>query len=245
MNDRLASAVLPPGQRIYAVGDVHGCRDQLDAMHQAIAADLRERPQGDAQGRPQGDVLVIHLGDYIDRGPDSAGVIARLLAPLVIPGVRVLNLMGNHEDMLLGALAGRRVDAEVWISNGGHAALQSWGVPPRTPAKRWGELIPAPHLAFMRGLALMHRAGGYVFVHAGVRPGLALAAQSRQDLLWIREPFLSTMVRHEAVVVHGHTPEDSMPVLRTNRIGLDTGAVLGGPLTCGVFEGERVRFLQT
>lgn len=237
MNERLAPATLPPGQRIYAVGDVHGCLDQLDAMHRAIAADLRARPHDDS--------VVIHLGDYIDRGPDSAGVIARLLAPFGVPGVRVVNLMGNHEDLLLGALEGRRREIEVWMSNGGHAALASWGVPPRTPAKRWGELIPAAHIDFMRALPMMHRAGGYVFVHAGVRPGLTLAAQSREDLLWIREPFLSTHKPHEAVVVHGHTPEESGPVVRANRIGLDTGAVLGGPLTCAVFEADRVGFLQT
>jgi serine/threonine protein phosphatase 1 len=237
MNERLAPAVLPQGQRIYAVGDVHGCLDQLDAMHRAIGADLRARPHPDP--------LVIHLGDYIDRGPDSAGVIGRLIAPFPIPGVRVLNLVGNHEDLLLGALDGRRMETDVWIANGGHAALQSWGVPPRTPPKRWAELIPAPHLDFIRALGVMHRAGGYVFVHAGVRPGLALATQTRQDLLWIREPFLSSHAVHEAVVVHGHTPEDGTPVIRANRIGLDTGAVLGGPLTCGVFEGDRIRFIQT
>lgn len=237
MNERLAPATLPPGQRIYAVGDVHGCLEQLDAMHRAIAADLRARPNA--------DTLVIHLGDYIDRGPDSAGVIGRLIAPFAVPGVRVVNLVGNHEDLLLGALQGRRREVEVWMSNGGHAALQSWGVPPRTAPKHWGELIPAPHIAFMRGLSVMHRAGGYVFVHAGVRPGIALSAHTREDLLWIREPFLSTDKQHEAVVVHGHTPEDSDPVMRANRIGLDTGAVLGGPLTCGIFETNRVRFIQT
>lgn len=236
MNERLAPAVLPPGQRIYAVGDVHGCLDRLEAMHRAIGEDLRAHPHADP--------LVIHLGDYIDRGPDSAGVIGLLIAPFPVPGVRVVNLVGNHEDLLLGALAGQRTDAEVWIANGGHTALSSWGVPPRTPSKRWEALLPAPHLAFIRALPLMHRAGGYVFVHAGVRPGVALEKQSRQDLLWIREPFLLSTVMHEAVVVHGHTPEDAEPVVRANRIGLDTGAVLGGPLTCGVFETDRLRFLS-
>lgn len=236
MNERLAPAALPAGQRIYAVGDVHGCIEQLDAMHRAIAADLRVRPHH--------DVIVIHLGDYIDRGPDSAGVIGRLIAPFPVAGVRTVNLAGNHEDLLLGALEGRRTEAEVWIANGGHATLASWGVPPRTPARRWSGFIPPPHLAFLRGLSVMHRAGGYVFVHAGVRPGLSLVAQTRQDLLWIREPFLSSDVVHEAVVVHGHTPEEGEPVVRANRIGLDTGAVLGGPLSCGVFEADRMGFLQ-
>ena len=236
MNERLAPAALPPGQRIYAVGDVHGCLDQLDAMHRAIAADL--------VARPHADPLVIHLGDYIDRGPESAGVIARLIAPFPVAGVRVVNLVGNHEDLLLGALDGKRREIEVWMSNGGHAALHSWGVPPRTPPRQWAALIPAAHIGFIRALALMHRAGGYVFVHAGVRPGLTLAEQTREDLLWIREPFLSSDKPHEAVVVHGHTPEESDPVVRANRIGLDTGAVLGGPLTCAVLEADRVGFIQ-
>jgi len=237
----LAPATLPPGQRIYAVGDVHGCLDQMEAMHQAIAADLRDRPVADP--------LVIHIGDYIDRGPDSAGVIGRLIAPFpAAPGTKppcTLNLIGNHEDLLLGALDGKRMEAEVWLGNGGHASLQSWGVPPRTRPGRWASLIPPPHLAFMRGLALLHRAGGYVFVHAGLRPGLRIADQSRQDLLWIREPFLSSEVMHEAVVVHGHTPEDQQPVVRRNRIGIDTGAVLGGKLTCAVLEADTMAFLFT
>jgi serine/threonine protein phosphatase 1 len=236
MNERLAPAALPPGQRIYAVGDVHGCLDQLLALHRAIAAHLRAHPHPDP--------LLLHLGDYIDRGPDSAGVIARLLGAPPAAGLRMVNLLGNHEDMLLAALAGSRMDAEIWIANGGHAALASWGVPPRAARRQWQALIPAPHLAFLRGLALTHRAGGYVFVHAGLRPGIAIASQTRQDLLWIREPFLSAEAMHEAVVVHGHTPEDSQPVVRPNRIGLDTGAVLGGPLTCAVLEADRLEFLQ-
>lgn len=241
MNPALAPASLPPGQRVYAVGDVHGCLDQLDEMHQRIVADLRARPCA--------QVLVIHLGDYIDRGPDSAGVIGRLIAPFPappgMPSPAVVNLVGNHEDLLLNALAGRRMEAEIWLGNGGHAALASWGVAPRTPPKQWAQAIPPPHLEFLRTLALTHRAGGYLFVHAGIRPGLRLEDQTRQDLLWIREPFLSATAAHEAVVVHGHTPEEPHPVVRANRIGLDTGAVLGGALSCAILEGDTIAFIQT
>lgn len=253
----LAPASLPPGLRVYAVGDVHGCLDQLCELHGAIARDLMTRPvaagpemAGSEIAGPEmaAQTVVIHLGDYIDRGPDSAGVLDRLIAPFAAPpGVvapSVVNLLGNHEEMLLDALDGRRGSADMWLANGGVESLQSWGVPRRTPPKRWGGLIPPAHVAWMRGLPVMHRLGGYVFVHAGVRPGVAIEAQAREDLLWIREPFLSSETPLGAVVVHGHTPEEPYPVVRANRIGMDTGAVLGGVLSCVVLEGDSMAFLQ-
>ena len=236
----LAPASLPPGQRIYAVGDVHGCSDRLRAMHREIARDLVADPVAEAQ--------VVHLGDYVDRGPDSAGVIELLLQPPFPPGgdgpvPRVVNLMGNHEEMMLTALA----DADTaphWIANGGDASLESWGVALRTRARDWAAAVPPRHLAFMRGLPLMHAAGGYIFVHAGLRPRVPLARQSRLDMLWIREPFLSYAGDFPGVVVHGHTP-DGEPVVRHNRIGIDTGACMGGSLTCLVLEADQMRFLRT
>ncbi len=238
-----APGSLPPGVRVYAVGDVHGCLEQLAALHQAIGADLAERPV-----HSNAAAVLVHLGDYIDRGPDSSGVVARLMAPLVVPpGVvapEVVCLMGNHEDMLLGALDGQRGSAELWLGNGGVESLQSWGVPWRTPVRRWAGLLPAAQMEFLRGLPLLHRLGGYVFVHAGLRPGVPMEGQTRQDMLWIREPFLSSDAELGAVVVHGHTPEESLPVVRANRIGMDTGAVLGGMLSCVVLEGETMGFLQ-
>ncbi len=235
VTQRLAPASLPPGERVYAIGDVHGCLDQLDEMHQLIAKDLAARPGVRA--------TVVHLGDYIDRGPDSAGVIRRLIAPPAGLG-RVVNLMGNHEDMLLDALNGGRGAAEIWLHNGGVASLESWGVPPRQRPKDWAGMIPATEIAFLRGLSLTHRQGGYLFVHAGVRPGKALDEQTEHDLLWIREPFLSFEGALPAVVVHGHTPEEPQPVVRANRIGMDTGAVLGGMLSCVVLEADRMGFIQ-
>jgi serine/threonine protein phosphatase 1 len=235
MTASLAPAALPEGQRIYAIGDVHGCADQLRALHGQIARDLAADPAAEA--------VLVHLGDYVDRGPDSAGVIEALLQPFPPgPAPRVVNLMGNHEAMLLAALEDAEAAAH-WLANGGDAALESWGVPLRARAREWEAALPGRHLAFLRGLKLMHAAGGYLFVHAGLRPKVPLARQSRLDMLWIREPFLSFDGDLPAVVVHGHTPDDA-PVIRRNRIGIDTGACMGGCLTCVVLQGDRLRFLH-
>jgi serine/threonine protein phosphatase 1 len=233
----LAPATLPPGQRIYAIGDVHGCADRLAEMHRLVRADLAARPIATA--------TVVHLGDLIDRGPDSAGVVEFVLQPWPDePAPTVVNLLGNHEDMMLIAVAsGDAEAAEHWIANGGDESLASWEVPPDTPPEQWWRAVPPTHLGFLRGLSLMHRAGGYLFVHAGLRPDVLLERQTRHDLIWIREPFLSWDGPLPAVVVHGHTPAAD-PTVRFNRIGIDTGAVLGGRLTCAVLERETLGFLQ-
>ncbi len=235
----LAPASLPEGMRVYAIGDVHGCADRLRVLHGEIARDLAARPVADAQ--------VVHLGDYVDRGPDSAGVVELLLQPFPQEGdgprPLVVNLMGNHEDMMLTALADPDAVPH-WLANGGDTSLESWDVPLRGRARDWVAAVPPRHLALLRGLRLMHAAGGYVFVHAGLRPLTPLAQQSRLDMLWIREPFLSFEGELPAVVVHGHTPSHD-PVVRGNRIGIDTGACMGGRLTCAVLEGDRLGFLQS
>jgi serine/threonine protein phosphatase 1 len=230
-----APASLPPNQRVYAIGDVHGCLDRLAAMHASIAADLAARPVREP--------LLVHLGDYVDRGPDSAGVVARLAGRVTMPDVPTVNLMGNHEHMMLDAVASGESEAtELWLANGGTESLRSWGVPRSAQPKDWASYLPTPHLLFVRDLAVYHEAGGYLFVHAGVRPGIPLAQQSRHDLMWIREPFLSSKGSFGAVVVHGHTPRQE-PVVRPNRIGIDTGAVIGGVLTCVVLEADRLGFI--
>lgn len=232
---RPAPAALPPGLRLYAVADIHGCSDKLDAIHALIAAD--------AAAAAEPARVIVYLGDYVDRGPDSRGAIARVLAPPI--AATVVALCGNHEAMMLAALENPADEAAValWLANGGAATLRSYGLTGGEEPAVWRDALPPDHLAFLRRLALRHRAGGYLFVHAGIRPGVALEAQAEHDLLWIRDPFLASAADHGAVVVHGHTPERA-PVIRRNRIGLDTGAVYGGPLTAAVFWADRMALLQ-
>jgi len=233
----VAPATLPPGQRVYAIGDVHGCLDRLVALHEMIAEDQAERP-------PQ-RVTLIHLGDYVDRGTDSAQVVDWLINGPPVAADEIINLMGNHEQMMLAAVAGADKDApDHWLGNGGADSLLSWGIGRTVPPAEWASRLPRPHLIFLRDLAISHRIGPYMFVHAGIRPGVPLDKQSRHDMLWIREPFLQSLDDHGAVIVHGHTPKREPIVLR-NRIAIDTGAVLGGALTCVVLEDDTLGFLQS
>ncbi|HJS86950.1 MAG TPA: metallophosphoesterase family protein [Acetobacteraceae bacterium] len=229
-----APARLPAGRRVYAIGDIHGCLAQLNALHEAIAADLAARPAAAP--------LLVHIGDYVDRGPDSAGVIERLRHGPPIAGVPTVNLKGNHEQTMMEALAGERAAGTDWLFHGGKLALASYGIDPDGPREAWKTAVPETHLAFLQGLTMMHREGGYLFVHAGIRPGVPLEEQAPEDLLRIRQPFLFTEQALGVVVVHGHTPVKT-PVVRRNRIGIDTGAVFGGDLTCIVLEGATLRFL--
>ncbi len=231
----LAPGTLPPGLRVYAIGDVHGCADRLAALHGGIRAD--------AEARPVARIQLVHLGDYVDRGPDSAGVLELLLGPPPVAGAGVVTLVGNHEAMMLDACA---PDASAgalrfWLENGGAETLESYGADPADPG--WPDHIPPEHLALLRRCPISHAAGDYLFVHAGVRPEVPLDRQDPFDLLWIREPFLSWRGRLGAVVVHGHTPTP-VPAIRDHRIGIDTGACFGGDLTCLVLEADRMAFLM-
>ncbi len=235
---------VPEGTRVYAVGDVHGCAGLLDRLHGLI--------RDDASGAPESRKVVIYLGDYVDRGADSAGVIDRLLAE-PLPGFEVVYLKGNHEDFMLRFLENPSVGA-LWLMNGGGATLASYGVtetrPGRLPGREDGlseafrARLPTAHLNFLEGLRLTHREGDFVFVHAGIRPGVPLDDQTQDDLLWIREPFLGSLADRGFVVVHGHTPVDS-PELLFNRINVDTGAVWTGRLTAVVLHAEGQYFLDT
>jgi serine/threonine protein phosphatase 1 len=225
---------LPRGRRVYAVGDIHGCRDKLEALHALIAADFAARPTRRA--------VLVHLGDYIDQGPDSAGVVSLLASGAAPVGMPVVNLLGDHERMLLDGLAGDRAAATDWLWAGGKAALASWGLDAGLPREQWEAALPASHVGWLRGLALTHREGDYLFVHAGIRPGLPLSDQSRDDLVTMRQPFLSTEQDFGVIVVHGHSSSPSVHI-GTNRIGIDTGAGIGGRLTCAVLEDDGVGLL--
>lgn len=229
-----APATLPAGRRVYAIGDIHGCAEQLAHLHAMIRADLAERPTE--------SVALVHIGDYVDRGPDTAGVIAHLVAGPPVPGATVVNLLGNHEHTMIEALSGDRAAATDWLFAGGRSSLESYGVDPDSPRETWAAAVPDSHQAFLRGLTLMHREGGYAFVHGGVRPGVPLDQQARDDLLRLRAAFLYSERDFGAVVVHGHTPVKA-PVVKHNRIAIDTGAVFGGPLTCVVLEADRMGFI--
>jgi serine/threonine protein phosphatase 1 len=229
-----APASLPPMSRVYAIGDIHGCDEQLANLHEMIAEDLARRPVDQP--------VLLHIGDYVDRGADTAGVLRRLLDGSPIAGVRVVNLIGNHDETMLNALSGDRPAATDWLFAGGRPALESYGIDPDSPRETWPESVPSEHLDFLRSLTLVHREGGYFFAHAGIRPGVLLERQVREDLLRMRQPFLYSEAEFGAVVVHGHTPVKA-PVVRHNRIAIDTGAVFGGKMTCLVLEGETLGFL--
>jgi serine/threonine protein phosphatase 1 len=241
----LGEAKAPPGMRLYGIGDVHGCDELLAEMHAQINRDLAARGVGDYR--------IVHVGDYVDRGPDSRAVIERL-ARMCDADPRVLCLRGNHDDLLLDFMAEEPGAAENFFANGGEATVASYGVHVGLIASLLGshgglgarlrEAMPAHHRAFVEGLALSARFGDFFFCHAGIRPGVALDAQVKDDLIWIREGFLDCSADLGVVVVHGHTPtKDRRPDVRPNRIDIDTGAVFGGPLTCVAIEGSEVRFL--
>jgi serine/threonine protein phosphatase 1 len=232
------------GYRAYAIGDVHGRLDLLDGLLAQIAADHQARG---GEVKP----LLVLLGDLIDRGPDSRGVLERLLRP-PLPGFQFVALCGNHEEALLRLLDDEEAGLlERWLHFGGDACVRSYGIDPVWLAsqpefeaiQRVRQLIPFAHQEFLRSMADTLRFGDYLFVHAGIRPGVALDRQQPVDLRWIREPFLSDPRNHGMMVVHGHTIFDE-PQVRGNRIGIDTGAYRRGVLTALMVDGTQRYWLQ-
>ena len=233
-------AAVPQGQRVYAVGDIHGRLDLFEPLIAAIEAD-------DAASAPA-ETTVILLGDLVDRGPDSAGVVARAREWQQQRAVRIL--AGNHEEMFLSSFE----DTEVlrhFLRFGGKETVLSYGID--RDAYNAAEIeevqsmmeaaVPRADREFLESFEDMIAIGDYLFVHAGIAPDVPFEEQRRKDLRWIREPFLSHGEPHGAVVVHGHTISDE-PVDRGNRIGIDTGAYSSGRLTALVLEGTTRRFIE-
>jgi serine/threonine protein phosphatase 1 len=231
-------AHVPPGRRLYAIGDIHGRLDLLDAALAKIADD--DAARGSAQ------TTVIVLGDLVDRGPDSVGVVERLRR-LAESGTDIRLLLGNHEEVFLLALGGDLRAVRLFCRIGGRETLLSYGVSAteyealsyEEVAERLAALVPPAHRDFLAAFEQLIVVGDYAFAHAGVRPGVPFADQTSEDLRWIREPFLEHRGVLEKVVVHGHTIRDQ-PEFRRHRIGIDTGAYASGRLTVlGLEAGER------
>jgi serine/threonine protein phosphatase 1 len=232
---------------IYAIADVHGPSDKLDRAHDLVAAD---RAREGARNAP-----VVHLGDLCDRGPDTRGVLDRLIAGRV-RGEKWLVLLGNHDRMFRNFVSDDR-HTDPWLrrdaswlhpSLGGATTLRSYGIeaagrPIAEVGQHARQAVPAAHVDFLDTLELWHETGDLLFVHAGIRPGVPLPKQSEDDLVWIRDGFLEDPRPHPWLVVHGHTalPE---PAHFGNRVDLDGGAAYGNPLAVAVFEGRDVWLLD-
>ena len=232
-----------PGKRVYAIGDVHGCQDELTRLLGLIEADNAARPKRAC--------FIVFLGDLIDRGPASAGVIRQLRRhPPAFAEVHFIK--GNHEEMMVRALTGAPDLIASWLSHGGESCAISYGIDPSVlrdpdPVRLEHILlshIPEADIRFLDGFVDTVRFGDYVLVHAGLRPGIPISAQSGRDLRWIRAEFLGSEVRHEAVVVHGHTITDTVE-MRPNRICLDTGAYRTGVLSALRIEDDETSVLMT
>ncbi len=231
-----------PGKRCYAIGDIHGRLDLLEQMF-----DLIDRHNAGRSPRETGIVL---LGDLVDRGASSKGVVEYALT-FRSRFARLYLIGGNHEELMLRALEGDETAFEAWMRNGGDATLASYGLDVRTLSgaplgkmiAQAGAVIPATHITFLRSSADSLRFGDFLFAHAGVRPGVALSQQTPRDLRWIRQPFLDSRLDHGFIVVHGHSTQTRIEQ-KSNRIGIDTGAYRSGVLTAIWIEDDAYGFLQ-
>lgn len=221
---------VPDNTVVYAIGDVHGCPWLLEQVFAWIAAHAAERPQERK--------LIILLGDIVDRGPDSRGALDLLLRGSPI-GFEMICLRGNHEGMMLHAME-KGTGINAWMDNGGDQTLSSYGIentlflnfPSAGFVKEsLRNAVPAQHRDFLVNTRFCHQEGDFLFVHAGIRPGVDIAHQSPEDMMWIRREFTESLADFGVIVVHGHTVT-AEPRERINAIGLDTGAVMTGRLSC-------------
>ncbi|WP_425229477.1 metallophosphoesterase family protein [Sphingomonas sp.] len=236
-------SAIPAGQRVYAIGDVHGCLAELDRLLAQIDAD-------DAARGPA-DTTLVFLGDLVDRGPDSARVVERVVQ-LTSDRADVHCLLGNHEEVFIGALSGDEKALRLFCRIGGHETALSYGMTALAYERAdYGELaealqrlVPAAHRSFLAGCEDMVAIGDYLFVHAGVAPDLPLDRQRPEDLRWIRARFLDHDRPLERTIVHGHTIAPEVEI-RPHRIGIDTGAYQSGVLTALALEGQERWVLQS
>jgi serine/threonine protein phosphatase 1 len=232
------------GDRIYAIGDVHGRFDLFRSLIKQLEADVAARRKIPTR--------IILLGDLIDRGTHSRAVLELIKRMQLQNGDRFVVLCGNHEDMLLASADGNANAQRLWLANGGDATLRSYGLEPSefvtlTPEQRGDVLwraVGADMLVWLAALPVHFRSGDYFFCHAGIRPGIPLNEQRREDLLWIRRDFVSSNRRHGAVVVHGHS-ETADVEIKANRINVDTAAYRSGQLTAVGLQGPYRWFIST
>lgn len=245
MGIHLVDAKVPKGERVYAIGDIHGCLSELEQLLDLIKKDLKKNTIKNHH--------LVFLGDYFDRGPDSAGVIDRLIK-LQKKQTNVICLKGNHEDKFIGFLNDPVTLASGFFTYGGIETVQSYGVKdklledPLSNAQiirdKLLSSVSQKQIEFLLNLQHSISIGDYFFCHAGIRPKVKLKEQSPDDLMWIRQEFLSHLELHKKVVVHGHTP-NCEPEILPNRINIDTKCYDSGILSCVVLEKKTHRFLQT
>jgi serine/threonine protein phosphatase 1 len=229
------------GARAYAIGDIHGRLDLLDMLLEKIEADIASR-----RARRN---FIVFLGDLVDRGPDSAGVVERLRT-FRPTWAKPIFLAGNHEEVLLRMIAGEKKILPSWLKYGGIQCARSYGMDPEALRMLDEEAalqlikakVPRAHAEFLQSFGDTFRFGDYLFVHAGIRPGIAIEEQDLFDLRWIREPFLTDSKQHGMMVVHGHTIVERVEE-RPNRIAIDTGAYHSGVLTALAVEDDQRWFL--
>lgn len=232
-----------PGERIYAIGDVHGRLDLLTELLGMIDRHAAALPDPQA-------THVVQLGDFIDRGPQSREVM-RYLFELQQRTDQLVVLQGNHEEVMTRALAGDPRSYKIWRGTGGGATMRSFGIDPPRPGADQGDtldqvraVVPGAWIDWMARLPLTARSGDYFFCHAGIRPGVPLKRQAKVDLLWIGDDFLDDPADHGAMIIHGHTITDGVDQ-RHNRIGIDTGAYKTGVLTALYLEGTARQVIAT